>query len=1768
MNFGRAARGIGKFLVKKANLAGRASCGLEKMQDNHRPGNEKLDKKAGKRRCLPAVLCAILLLLTASAKGQFVTNGSASSAGNGCWQLTPDEGGQAGSIFSASPISLNAPFFYSTRLSFGCKDLDGADGIVFIFATTNTALGGPGGGIGYQGITPSIAIEWDDYQNGNFGDPAADHMAIMRNGSVDHNSADNLVGPIPLPNIEDCNEHCVTISWDPSTMTLSASIDGNSISYTGDIVNDIFGGNPNVFWGFSSGTGALSNLHTVCSGPPQVQPMPDVEICPGESVQLQADPNGTSWFWAPHPSLSAYNISNPIATPTNTTLYSVTITYACGATATDNVLVTILPPPPATASSNSPVCVGESLELMAGGGTSYQWAGPQGFGASSQNPTIPNVQFDQAGLYSVTVTGANGCTSVASTVVTVLPPAAVAIIPPPQPVCALADPFTLQGIPAGGTWGGAANSAGVVDPGALGPGFHLVTYTATDANGCEGTAELVIEIIGPPAVTISQAGPWCESDGVQLLDASPTGGQWGGVADPLGRIDPASLGAGTWQATYTAGPTGCQASDTLTFDVLPTASVHIVEAGPWCADADPDTLQASPTGGTWSGAANSLGVIEPDVLGPGVHTVYYTWSDSAHCEATDTLEITIHQLPEANLYGGDTLCPGGADTAFLELIFSGVPPFEIAWRKDDQPLPNLTILQDSVLVPVIYGGTYTLEAVVDATGCTQAASGSATIVEAPTLLVTGPSYLCDSTLTTYQVLVEIHSADTNTLVVSGLSGTLEPGEPARFTSDPIPSGQSFSLAIFDGFGCDTILLDATYSCACLSEAGDMASDLVQTCMGDTLEVSHLGGEVLDGNDVLSFVLHDLYGNSLGNVFAIHSDGRFWLVPPMQPGVTYYVSAVAGNDDGNGLVDLADPCLDVSIGQPVRFNALPGGSIDAPAEICEGQSLELTFSLYGTGPFTVSWTDGQDTSTFQTLASTHAISATPSESTTYTLVEVTDGHQPACNALLLDSTSVTVWPVVHTSVLAFMCPGESYFAGGAWQTEAGLFYDTLATGHGCDSVVITDLKLWPTDTTLLFDDTCDPSAAGTFTSVLTNQWGCDSVVITTVSLLPSDTVYLQDATCDPAAAGTFTAVFTNQWGCDSTVITTVSLLPSDTVYLEDSTCDPDATGIFTSVLTNQWGCDSTIVLTVSYAETDTTWLDQTTCDPQQTGVFIQNLEAADGCDSVVVTMVSLLPSDTVYVQDATCDPSSVGTFTSVFTNQWGCDSVVVTTVSLLPSDTVYVQDATCDPSSVGTFTSVFTNQWGCDSVVVTTVSLLPSDTVYVQDATCDPSSVGTFTSVFTNQWGCDSVVVTTVSLLPSDTVYLQDATCDPSSVGTFTSVFTNQWGCDSVVVTTVSLLPSDTTLTASFTCHPTDTGTFVQHFTNQWGCDSTVLQVVSLWPLPSVEILPQLYNGYAVPCAEGGGGVAEAIVQGGTSPFAFQWSDGQQGSKATDLMVGPLSVTVTDANGCQAEATTTLTSPDSLQLDITISNPACFGQSQGTIVVDAIGGVPPYRYALNGGPFGNKPLFSGLGAGIYQVSVLDANDCPAADIVLIQTPWPLEVDLGEDFVIQLGEDTVLHARVNVPYDSLAKVIWQGIDSTECPHCLDQPVAPLFTTAYSITVTDERGCQASDGITVRVDRRKHVYVPNAFSPNGDGINDLFLIYAKEGTVRKVRSFRVFSRWGETVFEQYDFQPNDPVHGWDGTHRNQALDPAVFAWFAVIEFIDGSTELFEGDVVLMRK
>ncbi|HMQ47688.1 MAG TPA: gliding motility-associated C-terminal domain-containing protein [Saprospiraceae bacterium] len=325
----------------------------------------------------------------------------------------------------------------------------------------------------------------------------------------------------------------------------------------------------------------------------------------------------------------------------------------------------------------------------------------------------------------------------------------------------------------------------------------------------------------------------------------------------------------------------------------------------------------------------------------------------------------------------------------------------------------------------------------------------------------------------------------------------------------------------------------------------------------------------------------------------------------------------------------------------------------------------------------------------------------------------------------------------------------------------------------------------------------------------------------------------------------------------------------------------------------------------------------------------------------------------------------------------------------------------------------------------------------------------------------------------------------------------------------------------------------------------------------------------------------AIALNGTgstlgSGISYSWAYGNldnivgQGLNYQAEEVGTYYLIVYDAENDCSDTDAVLVTEDETQpsdLLLAIDDPTCFGDTDGSIILqNVVGGTPPYQYSFNGQPYGNNTAFLNLGAGTYTIDVLDAMGCEFELEAFIEDGNDLYLELGDDIPISLGESATIIAQVNIGEDEISSLNWKFIDSLDCEICLSVTVSPLQTTQYFVDLVDENGCTISDDITVFVDKRKSIFVPNIFSPNGDGANDVFMIQSGPDVV-KINEFQVYNRWGEPVFEVYNFPPNVAIYGWDGTHRGELSNSAVFVWFAEVEFEDGEVVLFKGDVTLMR-
>ncbi|MFK7773241.1 MAG: gliding motility-associated C-terminal domain-containing protein [Saprospiraceae bacterium] len=276
------------------------------------------------------------------------------------------------------------------------------------------------------------------------------------------------------------------------------------------------------------------------------------------------------------------------------------------------------------------------------------------------------------------------------------------------------------------------------------------------------------------------------------------------------------------------------------------------------------------------------------------------------------------------------------------------------------------------------------------------------------------------------------------------------------------------------------------------------------------------------------------------------------------------------------------------------------------------------------------------------------------------------------------------------------------------------------------------------------------------------------------------------------------------------------------------------------------------------------------------------------------------------------------------------------------------------------------------------------------------------------------------------------------------------------------------------------------------------------------------------------------------------------------------------NGCTAtdemQVSQSQNVPQNINLEI-LESP-CHGDDQGMIMIPSIdGGLPPYLYSLNGDPFSTSNIFSNLPIGNYDILIQDANGCELSTMITMSQPDLLSIDLGDNIYIELGDSVMLDPQMTGVFDT---IIWESSTNySNCDtlgNCYFPIVTPTQTALMAATLINEDGCTATDQITIFVEKNRYVYIPNAFAPDGNSDNQVFMIYAGKG-VEKINNFKIFSRWGEQLYEAKDFYPNDNSYGWDGNFKGEKMNPGVYVYFAEIEFSDGLKIIYKGDVTLTR-
>jgi len=306
------------------------------------------------------------------------------------------------------------------------------------------------------------------------------------------------------------------------------------------------------------------------------------------------------------------------------------------------------------------------------------------------------------------------------------------------------------------------------------------------------------------------------------------------------------------------------------------------------------------------------------------------------------------------------------------------------------------------------------------------------------------------------------------------------------------------------------------------------------------------------------------------------------------------------------------------------------------------------------------------------------------------------------------------------------------------------------------------------------------------------------------------------------------------------------------------------------------------------------------------------------------------------------------------------------------------------------------------------------------------------------------------------------------------------------------------------------------------------------------------------------GLVEFAIEGGLAPYRIQWSNGLTENFNAELAPGVYEIFAIDASGCTAELEVTVEGKMTPQIEtLQVQNATCIG-SLGGATIEMEDSTINYTYRwVNEQNFivSDSANLNNTRAGDYRLLVTDPAGCSTERTITITETVEIQAEIIADTIVKLGEEATL--SLDIFATSPISIAWKDSTVLSCNDCFETSTVPTESTVYTAVVTSQEGCQLEVSQAVKVTKAKEVHIPNAFSPNSDGINDYFTVFGGTSYVRNIKSLQVFNRWGAKVFSKTNLDINDEAQGWNGKLGSKDSSMGVYIYVAEIEFIDGESE-----------
>jgi gliding motility-associated-like protein len=1385
--------------------------------------------------------------------------------------------------------------------------------------------------------------------------------------------------------------------------------------------------------------------------------------------------------------------------------YTVVVTDANGCTGSQYTAV--LQPSQINISlqAGNVTCNGQAngtITTTVSGGTgsyNYNWGG---------GVITPNRSGLSAGNYSLTVTDANTCT--ADAWVAISEPSSIVLATSVVDVACYGASTGAVNLTASGGTGvyGYGWSNGVTSQNNPGLSAGLYRVTVTDANNCSQSASATVatgsQLI--PALSVTNATCYGLANGAVSLSVSGGAGSytysWSNNATSQ-QIN--TLAAGSYAVTVTDAA-NCSVSSSAVVTAPAQLNIVTAQQNITCNGAGNGSINITVTGGMGAYSYNwSNGAGTEDISNLLAQSYTVTVTDNNLCTNTATVAITQPAVLAVTSSHTNVLCNGGSTGTITTTVTGGTSPYTFNW-SDGGNTPNRTTLQ---------AGSYSVT-VSDVNGCSATASNVLTQPAAIILSTTKADVTCAGAAT--------GNID---LTVSGGVSSYQYSWSNNAVSQDLASitAGNYTVTVSDANSC-TVTAIATVS---------QPSPIT-----------------------ISFALNNVtcYGGNNGSIITQTSGGNGGYVYNWSNGSQ---NASATNlTAGNYTLSINDATncatsLTILVTQP---NPIVLSQISTLVSCSNPNSGSIDLSVSGGAfPYTYAWSNAAATQDINNLPSgNYSVTVTDRDNCTATLGPVSIS-QPNGISLTTTVTNALCNGAANGAIDLSVSGGAGSYTytwsnGAATQDINGLvagnYRVTVTDANSCIATTAVQVsQAAGVQVTLTKTDaTCFGSANGAVTTTINGNTG--NVVYNWSNGATSSGIA-------NVAAGTYTVTVRDAQNCSSTSTAVVAQPPA--IVVNETHTNVDCNGNSTGAIqTNVSGGTGSYSYLWSNAATSSS------VSNLAANTYRLTVTDAASCSASIAVVVSqpaiLSVTETHKPYACANKPGAIdvevsggtgpynynwtnaantqdlnnlqsGNYRVTVSDARGCVANAAVTISELPVLTTHIlkTDVTCNGGNNGTInltvaggTAPYQYMWN-NGATSNTLANLPASNYRVL-VTDSNSCVITDTTTITQPVEIQIAETITNLLCHADA----NGAIQVSATGGNPGGYTYQWSNQS----------------ASQQLQNLPAGTYSVTVADNQSCSATETYTIQQ-PAP-ISITATIA---AVACDGRADGQILVSTSGGQQPYAYSWTNSATAATITGLATGTYAVTVTDNNGCTNSGSYIVGTAPAIVVTPVIRNNACAEVSTGAINLTVEGGNSGFVYDWSNGS--TAAGISNIGEGTYAVTVTDARNCSVSASYVVATGYSLTVDAMPSTTINLGESVQLTAVTNVDNGNLYN--WTPASGNiSCNSCATTTATPTMETTYTISVVDTNGCRATDTVTVSVNSITDIFIPNAFSPNNDGNNDVFQLFGDVSTISFL-DMKIFNRWGELVFEssKHNFD-------WDGTYKGEIVPQGTYIYVAKIAFVNG--------------